>query len=169
MFIYYNYKDHLLRVLKDKEGSDKAEDYDVFSFANWYKDSEMIMEFLSASERVLAGRDVCADLVRDEVKRTSKLFKKALKWAEKAHEYQKDKGGVAYINHPLAVSGLCDNNRAKIVALLHDVVEDSDATLEEIEEEFGAEIREAVDALTRREYEARYHYLKRVKANPIAT
>lgn len=56
-----------------------------------------------------------------------------------------------------------------IVGLLHDVVEDSNYTIEQIKENFGTEIGEAVDAITKRTGETREEYIQRCKQNPIAT
>lgn len=55
-----------------------------------------------------------------------------------------------------------------IVGLLHDVVEDSKYTIEQIKENFGTEISEAVDAITKRNTETRYNYLNRCRKNLIA-
>jgi len=57
---------------------------------------------------------------------------KAYEIAAIAHKNQKDKGGTEYINHPVAVSALVESLEEKIVALLHDVVEDTRVTLEEL-------------------------------------
>ncbi len=56
---------------------------------------------------------------------------KAYEIASMAHKNQKDKGGIEYIAHPLAVSEMVRSIDEKIVALLHDVVEDTHVTLEE--------------------------------------
>lgn len=55
---------------------------------------------------------------------------KALEIATNAHKGQFDKVGKEYINHPITVSSMCKSNEAKIVGLLHDVVEDTDITLD---------------------------------------
>ena len=55
-----------------------------------------------------------------------------------------------------------------VVAWMHDVVEDTGVTLQEVESEFGAAIAAAVNAITRRPAEADSDYYARVKANPIA-
>lgn len=55
-----------------------------------------------------------------------------------------------------------------VVAYLHDVVEDTEATLEDIEEFFGKEVADAVDAITKRSEETRSDYLVRCMDNPIA-
>lgn len=90
-----------------------------------------------------------------------------------AHMNQIDKIGVAYIEHPRAVveilmaDGVTDE-RTIIVAWLHDVVEDTDVTLEHIERVFGEEIAKDVDAITHRKNEPRVDYYERVKARPHA-
>ena len=56
----------------------------------------------------------------------------ALEIATKAHKGQVDKAGRNYIEHPITVASMCYNENEKIVALLHDVIEDSELTLEEI-------------------------------------
>ena len=95
--------------------------------------------------------------------------KKALDIATKAHEGQKDKGGNDYIGHPIAVSAMCSYLSDQIVALLHDVVEDTSVTLDEIRMEIpDDEIIDAIDAMTRRKDEPREEYLVRVKKNSIA-
>lgn len=90
-----------------------------------------------------------------------------------AHMNQLDKIGVAYIEHPRAVveilmaDGVTDE-RTIIVAWLHDVVEDTDVTLEHIERVFGEEIAKDIDAITHRKNEPRVDYYERVKARPHA-
>ena len=78
------------------------------------------------------------------------LVKKADAFAAKAHEGQTDKAGLPYITHPRAVAAMIEDETAKVAALLHDTVEDTDVTLEEIRAEFGDEIAAAVDLLTHR-------------------
>ncbi len=89
--------------------------------------------------------------------------------AEKAHFGQVDKAGADYVNHPIAVAGMVETENEKIVAYLHDVVEDTEVTLKDLAEAgFNETIIEAVDAMTHRKGEPREDYLARVKANPIA-
>ena len=56
----------------------------------------------------------------------------ALQIAVKAHAGQKDKSGEPYIFHPIRVMERCSNPKAKIVALLHDIVEDTEVTFDEL-------------------------------------
>jgi len=104
------------------------------------------------------------------------LLSKVIEFAVKAHGGQIDKIGEPYILHPLRVMMDCNTMVEKIVAILHDTVEDTDATLEDIRALFtnnnnrtyADTIVNAVDALTKREGEVYEDYLNRVKDNPIA-
>lgn len=101
------------------------------------------------------------------------LIQKALNIAINAHKGVVDKGGVDYVFHPITVALECKTDDEKIVALLHDVVEDTPVTLDDLRKDFPEYIVEAVDAVTRRKPQeqygaARWDYIKRCKANPIA-
>jgi (p)ppGpp synthase/HD superfamily hydrolase len=97
------------------------------------------------------------------------LIQKAYALAEKAHQGQVDQGGHPYIHHLIAVSNLVNTVEEKVVALLHDIVEVTPVSLEELKGFFSEDIVEAVDAMTKREgIEPFLGYLKRAKANPIA-
>ena len=88
--------------------------------------------------------------------------------AERMHEGQTDKAGLPYITHPMRVAGRLETPEAKVVGWLHDTVEDTPLTLEEVEARFGPETAAAVDAVSRREGEPWQDYLCRAKANPVA-
>ena len=92
----------------------------------------------------------------------------AIALAVRAHAGQKDKAGVTYILHPLRVMLKQNDDKHRITAVLHDVVEDTDITLGRIRELFGSEVADAVDALTHRPEESQEDYLARVAANPVA-
>jgi (p)ppGpp synthase/HD superfamily hydrolase len=83
----------------------------------------------------------------------SKRVRDAIDFAVSKHAGQVDKSGKPYIGHVFAVAlRLADEvDDAIIAGLLHDTVEDTDTTLDEIEEKFGADVRYAVDSVTRRE------------------
>ena len=88
-----------------------------------------------------------------------------------AHRGQKDMAGLPFILHPLRVmaSFLQPNeDQERIVAVLHDVVEDTDITLAELKMDYPAVIIEAVDAITRRPEEKYERYIERVGGNPLA-
>ncbi len=96
----------------------------------------------------------------------------AIDIAIRAHAGQVDKAGKPYILHPLAVmTAVRDDGYGEdyqIVAVLHDVVEDSSVTLEEIGRLFGETVRDAVDLLTRRKDESYVEYIRRLRYSPIA-
>lgn len=93
----------------------------------------------------------------------------ALMVANRAHSGQFDKGGQPYIRHPMRVSAAMHSDDERIVALLHDVVEDSDITLGDLRRDgFSDAVVDAVDALTRRRHEVYSAYILRVAANPLA-
>lgn len=82
------------------------------------------------------------------------LLRTAFEMAADAHKTMRRKSGEPYILHPLAVARICVEEiglgvRSTICALLHDTVEDTDITLEDVEREFGAEIARIVDGLTK--------------------
>ena len=89
-------------------------------------------------------------------------------WAERQHKGQTDKSGEPYITHPARVAGRLSAPEDQVVAWLHDTVEDTGLTLEEIEVQFGPETTAAVDAISRRPGEDWDAYLLRVKENPTA-
>lgn len=77
-------------------------------------------------------------------------LERVLAFATEAHKDQTDKAGRPYIRHPIRVAEYCDDHHHKAIALLHDTVEDTDATLEQIAEAFGYRIAAGVDGITRR-------------------
>ena len=85
-----------------------------------------------------------------------------------AHKGQVDKAGVDYINHPLTVSINCKNEKEKIVALLHDVLEDTKVTKEDLLLFFCDEIVDAICLLTHNENDTYVDYLTKIKDNPLA-
>jgi GTP diphosphokinase / guanosine-3',5'-bis(diphosphate) 3'-diphosphatase len=89
----------------------------------------------------------------DRKRHDTTLICRAFKFADELHEGQYRKSGEPYICHPVAVAGLLRDlggSSAMIAAgFLHDVVEDTDITIEEIEEHFGAEVRQLVEGVTK--------------------
>ncbi len=82
------------------------------------------------------------------------LLRHAFEMAAEAHKTMRRKSGEPYILHPLAVAKICVEEiglgiRSTICALLHDIVEDTDITLQDIQREFGNEIAKIVDGLTK--------------------
>ena len=83
-----------------------------------------------------------------------KLIRHAFEMAVEAHKTMRRKSGEPYILHPLAVAKICIEEiglgvRSTICALMHDTVEDTDISLEDVEREFGSEIGKIVDGLTK--------------------
>lgn len=96
-------------------------------------------------------------------------LERAIALAASAHAGQVDKAGKPYILHPLRVMLAVDSEQAQIVAVLHDVVEDTAVTLEDLRAEgFKPEIVEAIQALTKTAGENRIAAAHRAAANPIA-
>ena len=82
------------------------------------------------------------------------LLRTAFEMAAEAHKTMRRKSGEPYILHPLAVAKICVEEiglgvRSTLCALLHDTVEDTDITLEDIQREFGVEVAKIVDGLTK--------------------
>lgn len=88
--------------------------------------------------------------------------------AYEAHKNQVDKSGVPYIYHPIHVAEQMDTENECIIALLHDVVEDTNVTFKQLEEVFSKEIIDILKLLTREENIEYDEYIKRIKNNSIA-
>jgi GTP pyrophosphokinase len=115
------------------------------------------------AEKLVADRlsDLQVDTIDKLVERVQKLapgvdvelIRKAHKFSEKAHEGQFRRSGEAYITHPIGVSGIITelglDTASIITGLLHDTVEDTDVTLEEIEDQFGKDVAQLVDGVTK--------------------
>ena len=97
------------------------------------------------------------------------MLKKAISLAEKAHQGQVDKGGHPYIGHPKRVMENCETTEEKIVAMLHDVIEDTEYTADDLRKEgFSEEIITALLCLTHREGESYMEYIERICENSLA-
>lgn len=105
----------------------------------------------------------------DSLKYESDLLNKAYAIARKAHKGQVDKAGVDYIEHPVTVASFVDTEEAQTVALLHDTLEDSDLTAEDL---LAAGIPErvvkAVELLTKPRKLSYFRYIERVKTNELS-
>ena len=109
------------------------------------------------------------ELWNDHIYQYVTLRKKAEIIAKKAHAGQVDKAGEDYFNHPKRVADNFYEDNDIIVALLHDVIEDTDITLEHLKKEgFNDDVLAALDAMTKREGESYDQFIERVKDNPIA-
>jgi (p)ppGpp synthase/HD superfamily hydrolase len=96
-------------------------------------------------------------------------LERAIAIAATAHEGQVDKAGMPYVLHPLRMMLAVDTPEARMAAVLHDVVEDTAVTLEQLRVEgFPDVVIEAVEALTKRDGEDYEAFIRRVAPNPIA-
>ena len=97
------------------------------------------------------------------------LIYKALNIAHTAHNGQFDKSGVPYIYHPAFLASQMDTEEEVITALLHDVVEDTPVTLEELEQAgFSQTVLDALELLTHNDESEYTDYVRRIKGNPLA-
>lgn len=98
----------------------------------------------------------------------NELREKAMQIAIKVHSGQVDKGGNDYIYHPMRVSDSCDSEEEKIVALLHDTIEDGNITSDYLlMQGFPNDIVDAVLSVSRNKDEDYFDFIQRSKANPI--
>lgn len=96
------------------------------------------------------------------------MLASAIKLCYEAHKNQVDKGGSPYYLHPIYVALNMESEEQKIVALLHDVIEDTEITIGDLKKKgFSEKIIEAVDAITKKG-ESYEEYLKKVKDNELA-
>ena len=95
---------------------------------------------------------------------------RAIKIATKAHEGATDKYGAPYINHVTRVMNMGQTDNEKIVGVLHDVIEDTYWTFEDLEKEgFSKEVIDALKCVTKTSEDEDYEeFITRVKINPLA-
>lgn len=97
------------------------------------------------------------------------MTKKALKLCFEAHRDQTDKSGMPYVFHPFHLAEQMTDEYTVTVALLHDVVEDTDITFEDITGMgFPAEVTDALKLLTHDDAVEYMDYVAKIKHNPIA-
>lgn len=95
--------------------------------------------------------------------------KKALKLCFEAHKEQTDKSGLPYVFHPFHLAEQMEDEDTTVTALLHDVVEDTDYTLEDLAAKgFSRNVTEALALLTHDEAVPYMEYVKALRNNPIA-
>ena len=95
--------------------------------------------------------------------------KKALKFCFEAHKEQTDQSGMPYVFHPFHLAEQMDDEDSTIVALLHDVVEDTDYTQEDLAQMgFNEKVLGAIETLTHLPEVSYLDYLEKIKTNPLA-
>ena len=98
------------------------------------------------------------------------LTKMALKISFDAHKNQVDKSGMPYVYHPFHLAEQMDDEYTTCVALLHDVVEDTDITLDDLKKEgFPKEVTDAIVLMTHDDDVPYLEYVAKIKRNPLAT
>lgn len=98
----------------------------------------------------------------------TELTNKAMRIAYDAHAGQLDKCGQPYIFHPFHVAEQMDDEASTCVALLHDVVEDSDVTLDDLVREFPSDVVEGVRLMTHEPAVDYFDYVRAIKGCPLA-
>lgn len=96
------------------------------------------------------------------------LTNKALVFAYNAHHGQLDYNGIPYIFHPVHLAEGMEDEISCCAALLHDVVEDTDVTLEQLCREFPPEVTEVVALLTHNDGSDYFDYVRRIARHPVA-
>jgi GTP pyrophosphokinase len=124
------------------------------------------MALLKAQER---HQDLIDELIAEVAEYNPdvdrELLARAFRFAAKAHEGQQRRSGEEFIHHPYSVARICSelqlDDATIAAALLHDVVEDTEVTLDEITAEFGEEVAQLVDGVTKL---TRVHFQSREQA-----
>ena len=97
------------------------------------------------------------------------MTQEAMKLCFEAHRKQKDKSGIPYVFHPIHLAEQMETEETIIVALLHDVVEDSDYTIEDLRKKgFSDAVLEAISLMTHADGVDYMDYVAEIKKNPIA-
>ena len=92
----------------------------------------------------------------------------AKEFSKRVHHGQVDKAGVEYYKHPEAVANLCKTDEEKIVAYLHDTIEDTDTTVDMVRSMFGERIAEAVNYISHPKGMPYMDQIRRLSVNEIA-
>jgi len=96
------------------------------------------------------------------------MTNKAMRIAYKAHHGQLDYNGIPYIFHPIHLAEQMDDEISCCAALLHDVVEDTDVTMNDLAREFPAQVIEILKLLTHDDDVPYFDYVREIKKHPVA-
>ena len=169
---YYKLTDKLNynEVVKDDNG--KRYTY-RFGAEKWVRSGIMVRYMWPDDSKfdqyIVISEEKAMQLLDEQRNKLDQLFSLAIKVATEAHEGHLDKGGNPYILHPQAVAASLDNTENKIVAYLHDVIEDTDVTLDKLEKlGFTYRIVNSVRILTKSKDVSYDDYLKSVKKDSNA-
>jgi guanosine-3',5'-bis(diphosphate) 3'-pyrophosphohydrolase len=127
----------------------------VSSFRKFYQQNKIQVDEVLENKMILnAYRGVLRSIKSRRSKEETKIIRKAFNLAVNAHRDVRRKSGEPYIFHPLAVARICGDEiglgtTSIVCALLHDTVEDTSITLDDIEKMFGGKIKSIIDGLTK--------------------
>ncbi len=169
---YYKLTDKLNmnEVVKDDNG--KRYTY-RFGVEEWVRSGIMVRYMWPDDSKfdqyIIISEEKAMQLLDEQRTLYDKLLTLAIKVATEAHEGQLDKGGNPYILHPQTVAASLDSTENKIVAYLHDVIEDTSVTLEDLEKlGFTYRIVNSIRILTKSKDISYDDYLKSVKKDSNA-
>lgn len=120
-----------------------------------------------------AFREVLDGYLKSNHRKKVEIIERAFHFAKEAHKGIRRRSGEPYILHPIAVAKIASQeiglgSTSICAALLHDVVEDTDVTLEELAQEFPKAVIDVLKLLTHKEDVPYFDYVRAIKANPIA-
>ena len=169
---YYKLTDelNLNEVVKDDNG--KRYTY-CFGAEEWVRSGIMVRYMWPDDSKfdqyIIISEEKALQLLDEQRNKLDQLLELAIEVATQAHKGQLDKGGNPYILHPQAVAAALDSTENKIVAYLHDVVEDTEITLEDLNEMgFSYRIVNSIRILTKSKDISYEDYLKSVKKDSNA-
>lgn len=151
---------------------EENESFYIFLYGpnKWAKTNLFDSSFiLSSGKYKIVDEKEAIKLLKENICIYEKLWKKALDLANQKHFNYFDKIGEPYILHPKYVSDKFEVFDFKIVGILHDIIEDTDITLIDLENiGFPKKIIKAIDSISRRKDEKYFEYIERLKKNTIA-
>ena len=174
-------------LIRRRRGSGWFKHPEVWSEGEWAMGSEYVMDAITGMgedpwscgewadkwDQARAkeyARENAVDLFADNPDDwgDSAIVSIASRQARRWHAGQVDKSGVPYFEHCTRVARKLEDDKGRAVALLHDVLEDTDTTEQTLRVLFGGEIVDAVVALTRVDGQDPDEYYRRVRSNPLA-
>jgi|GEM_PF-2404150 len=158
-------------ILLTEDGYEFVEGYSGEDFHN--KGFVRLFSEACSHETLVNDPNFWIEVSQEDMSRLRSRYEKQLALAKdiatKAHKGQVDKGGREYIHHPETVSKNCIHLEAKIVAYLHDVLEDTPVTAEDlISTGIDADLVDAVQKLTKDEHYVEEIYFSVIKKDPVA-
>ena len=106
---------------------------------------------------------------RNPKEKSYSYLDRAIELAKQHHEGQTDKAGKPYIEHPLRLMNQVESEDEKIVAVLHDIVEDTDMSLDDLRDEgFSEAVISAIECVTKQDGEDYDSFIERISFNPLA-